>query len=77
MSNTLRVPQRRWIALVPFLALVLVLASCASTAKSPPPSPTSAPAPVSSWSARPDAQGHYYAGNPTARVVIEEWSDYQ
>lgn len=63
-------------------------AALSPTAPAPAPSapnvpatvakPTSTPAVFSSlWSARPDTQGRYYAGNPSASLVVEEWSDFQ
>ena len=36
-----------------------------------PPSPTLAPL------SQRDANGHYFKGNPNAKVVLEDWSDLQ
>ncbi len=64
---------------LPFLVVALALAflaiACAPQASS---APTPAdPASAARWAAKPDATGHYYAGNPNAKLVIEEWGDLQ
>jgi protein-disulfide isomerase len=42
-----------------------------------PPQPTATPVPSVPGSTVPDEQGHYYKGNPSAKVILEEWSDIQ
>ncbi len=54
------------------LALLLLTTACA-----PGSAPAAAPTASSLWGEQPDAQGNYYAGNPQAKVVVEEWSDVQ
>jgi hypothetical protein len=58
---------------------MLLLSACTPTdasgsATNSNPDPSQKP---NYWATRPDAQGHYYAGNPNAKLVIEEFSDFQ
>jgi hypothetical protein len=74
LSNLIRTAKR-----LPFLVAslaVIVLAIACSPQAGAPPSQTDT-ASASLWSEKPDATGHYYAGNPDAKLVIEEWGDLQ
>ncbi|MBI2954265.1 MAG: hypothetical protein HYY30_08130 [Chloroflexi bacterium] len=70
-----RARLRAWESVVLAVSLILVIftVACSPAASQAP----STRGPDSRWSAKPDAQGRYYAGNPTASLVVEEWSDFQ
>lgn len=70
----LATPQRqrlKHVVLLVSVAIVLFLSACASGSE---PSSNSA---ASLWASRPDVNGRYYAGNPEAKLLVEEFSDFQ
>ncbi len=73
MSKGAQSSKRGYIALAASTILLFLATACVPAATSSPAPPTSA----SRWSMRPDAAGRHYAGNETAAVVVEEWSDFQ
>lgn len=59
------------LSLATLLLLPILAVACSSAAA------TVTTSSGSRWASQPDHNGRYYAGNASATLVIEEWSDVQ